>query len=146
MATTTSSKPDLSITTTEHPNAQRLRDGFASFARGDLDAVRASFTPDITWTTAGSGPLAGEHRGWDAVAEMFGTLITVTDGTFSMDLQSVVADDRHAVAIYDATSTTGGTTATLRFVMVDEMTNAGLVRATRVFAYDQEAADRHLSR
>ena len=35
---TTQTTPDLSIVRTEHPNAARLREGFAAFGRGDLDA------------------------------------------------------------------------------------------------------------
>ena len=65
MSTTT--KPDLSITTTDHPNALHLRDGFAAFARGDLDAVRATLTDNCTWTNGGNTAIAGSHTGWDAI-------------------------------------------------------------------------------
>lgn len=33
----------------EHPHIQLVRDSYAAFGRGDLDAVRALFDPDIVW-------------------------------------------------------------------------------------------------
>lgn len=143
MSTTT--KPDLSITTTEHPNVQRLREAFAAFSRGDLDTVRASMTEDCVWTNGGTGPLAGSYAGWDAIAQMFGRLLEITDGTFAMNVLSTQADGNYAIAIYDATSTVNGTTGTFRFVITDEMTPEGKVKATHSLAYDQAAADAHLS-
>lgn len=143
MSTTT--KPDLSITTTEHPNVGRLREGFAAFARGDLDAVRATLTDTCTWTNAGTSPIAGSHTGWAAIQEMFGTLINTTDGTFSMKVLSTVGDAKHAIAVYDATSTVKGVTATTRFVLIDDMTPEGKASAVHVLAYDQAAADAHFN-
>jgi ketosteroid isomerase-like protein len=144
MSTTT--KPDLSITTTDHPNAQRLRDGFAAFGRGDLDAVRATLTDNCTWTSGGSTAISGSYTGWDAIQQMFGTLVNTTDGTFSMNVLSTVADDQHAIAIYDATSTIKGVTETQRFVIIDDMTPEGKASAVHSLAYDQDAADAHFNR
>ena len=140
---TTQSTQGLSITTTDHPNATRMREAFAAFARGDLDAVRDSMAPDVVWTTAGSSRLAGTYRGWDEVLGMFGRYVEITGGTATIDLVSVVADDRHAVAIYDQTSTVDGRTETHRQVMVDEVTGEAKPSAVRLMAYDQAAADRH---
>ena len=141
MTTTTAS--DLTVTTTEHPNAQLLREGFAAFARGDLDFIRSTMTDDCTWTNAGDSPVAGSHRGWDEIVSMFGTLLETTGGTMAMELQSVLADDTCAVAIYDSTATVAGSTRTMRFVMIEEMVD-GKSRATQVMAYDQAAADAHM--
>ncbi len=142
---TTQITPDLSITRTEHPNAARLREGFAAFGRGDLEHVRREMTDDATWTNAGSSVLAGTYVGWDAIAEMFGKLFEATGGTFSMNLLSCLADDARAVAIYDATSTVAGQTRTMRFCFVQEINADGLATATTTLAYDQAAADAHLA-
>jgi hypothetical protein len=48
------------------------------------------------------------------------------------------------VAVYDSTSTVAGRTETYRWVLVDDVDPDGRTTATRVFGYDQEAADRHL--
>lgn len=142
---TTQITPDLSITRTEHPNAARLREGFAAFGRGDLEHVRKEMTADATWTNAGTSVLSGTYAGWDAISEMFGKLFEATGGTFSMDLLSCLADDARAVAIYDATSTVAGETRTMRFCFVQELNSEGLATATTTLAYDQAAADAHLS-
>ncbi len=142
---TTRTTPDLSIVRTEHPNAARLREGFAAFGRGDLEHVRREMAPDATWTNAGTSVLAGTYAGWDAIQGMFGRLFEATGGTFSMDLLSCLADEARAIAVYDATSTVAGETRTMRFCFVQEVDAEGLATATTTLAYDQEAADAHLS-
>lgn len=142
--TTTSTTPDTAGVT-EHPNARRIREAFEAFSRGDLETVRLSATDDATWTNAGSGPLAGTYRGWSEIVGMFGRLVELTGGTYRLEVRSVVADDSHGFAVYDSTSTVAGRTATNRWVLVDELAPDGRSTATRVFCYDQEAADRHLS-
>ena len=143
MSTTT--KPDLSLSTTDHPNVLALRRAFAAFAQGDLETVRQSMTDDAVWTNAGKSAISGRHAGWAAIATMFGTMLERTGGTFSMNVLSTLADDDHAIAVYDATSTVDGATATQRYVLVDDVTPDGRVSATHVFAYDQMASDAHLA-
>ncbi len=136
---------DLSTKAVEHPNVGRMREGFAAFSAGDLDAVRASMTPDATWTNGGANPLSGTHHGWDEIAAMFGKLMELTEFTFTMQVLDVMATDRHAVAVYDATSTIQGRTATHRWTIVDEVTPDGLVSAAHLLAYDQVAADAQMN-
>ena len=142
---TTRTSGDLSVTTAEHPNALRMRESFAAFARGDLETVRQNMTADVVWTNAGTSPLAGTHRGWDEVLAMFVRLTEITEGTFGIDLVSVLADDLHSVAIYDSTATIQGVTGTDRTVLVDELDANGKVRAVHLMAYDQATADARLS-
>jgi len=142
---TTKTTPDLSIVTTEHPNATRLREGFAAFARGDLDHVRGRLTDDCTWVIPGDSPMTGTYRGWDEIAGMFGTLFERTGGTFTMEVLSCLADDARAVAVYDGTGTVAGQTSTERFVMIEDLTPDGRARSVITLAYDQAAADAHMN-
>lgn len=142
---TTIKTDDLSIVRTEHPHAARLRDGFAAFARGDLDTVRATMAEDCVWTNAGTSVIAGSWTGWAEIEAMFVKLFEATDGTFSMQVLSVLADDERAVCIYDATSTVAGQTRTMRFALVEEFDADGLACQTNVLAYDQAAADAHMA-
>ena len=146
MTTTTTPTSDLSVHLSEAPSASRMRDAFTAFSAGDLDIVRASFAPDAVWINGGSSPLAGEHRGWEAISAMFGTLMKITDGTFSMKVISIVGDDHNAIAVYDTTSTVKGVTQTQRVCLVDELTPDGLVRSARMLPYDAVANDAHLNR
>lgn len=146
MATTTTAKNDLTIVRTEHPNATRLREAFAAFARGDLDAIRADMTETCTWTNAGTSALAGTYTGWDQISGMFGKLFEMTGGTVAMNVVSAIADDTHAIAIYDSTSTVGGVTETNRFILVDDLDAQGKITSTHSMAYDQAKADAHAAR
>ena len=82
-----------------HPNEELLRRGYAAFAAGDLDTVRAIFDDNIEWHTAGQGPLAGVYHGTDEVFGFFGRTFELSGGTFRVELHDVLANDRHAVAL-----------------------------------------------
>lgn len=138
---TTHVSPDLSIARTEHPNAARMRESFAAFDRGDLASVRAHLADDCVWTNYGSSPLAGAHRGWEAIEAMFVQLFTLTEGTFTTSLTAVLADDQRAVGLYEATMTLGGQTTTLPWVIVDRVGPDGRVLTADCICYDQAAAD-----
>ena len=47
-----------------HPNENLVREGFAAFGRGDMDAMRNQFfANDVRWHTAGRSLLAGDYEG-----------------------------------------------------------------------------------
>ena len=145
MATKTA-KDELSIVRTEHINATHLREGFAAFSRGDLDTVRALLADNCSWTVAGTGPLAGTVTGWTQIEKLFGRIIDITNGTVSLSVISCLADDTHAVAVYDVTSTIKGATETHRNVMVQEIGADGRATVVHDMALDQAAADAFISR
>ena len=134
-------KIDLSQNTASQANAQRLRDAFAAFDRGDLDHLRENSAKNCTWTNAGSSPIAGTFTGWDAIEGMLGKLFELTGGTFKTSVQSILSNDDQACAIYDATATINGETATHRYIVLDTYTSDGKVKTTDVVAFDQAAAD-----
>jgi ketosteroid isomerase-like protein len=55
-------------------NVQKLRDGYAAFARQDMPAVLQAFDEDIEWGVPDSLPFGGTYRGHDAVMRFFGEL------------------------------------------------------------------------
>ena len=131
---------------TDEPGVVRMRQAFGAFAKGDLATVQATFTSDIVWINSGDNPLSGEHRGWEQVEQMFGTLFELTGGTFTMDVLSIVGDAQHAVAIYDETATINGVTETHRACLVGELTPEGLTRLVRLLPYDQAANNAQFAR
>lgn len=139
--TTTDTTTGLSIQTDEPATAKRLRAAFAAFDNGDLEALQKEIAADATWTNAGSGPIAGEHRGWDQIVQMLGKLVEISDGTFKTKIVSILANDTQAAAVYDATATVNGKTATHRFFLIDDYDADGKVKSTNVVAYDQTSAD-----
>lgn len=84
-----------------HPNEDLVREGFAAFGRGDIDALRDQyFAGDIRWHVPGRSPVAGDYDGVAQVIEFFGRLFELSGGTLHLELHDVLADDEHAVALY----------------------------------------------
>ena len=59
----------------------------AMYRGGDIEAVRALLAPDVVWHVPGGSPIAGDHRGRDAVMDYFarrralaGGAMTIVDG------------------------------------------------------------------
>jgi ketosteroid isomerase-like protein len=96
----------------EHPNVARIRDGYAAFAKGDFDVLTDLFADNIVWHVTGRNQLAGDYRGRDAVFGFFARLMEVTDGTFSLDVHAVLADDEHGVALAIGTASRAGKNVT----------------------------------
>jgi uncharacterized protein len=67
-----------------HPNEDLVREGFAAFGRGDMDALRKQFfADDVRWHAAGRNPTSGEYEGTEQVLQFFARLVELTDGTLS---------------------------------------------------------------
>jgi ketosteroid isomerase-like protein len=85
----------------EHPNAIRIRDLFAAFRARDIDAIRDAISETAVWHFPGeTGRLAGSHSGHDGIFGFLARVSELTDGTFELDLEEVLANDRYAVAFF----------------------------------------------
>ena len=85
----------------EHPNAVRIRALFTAFANADIDTIRATIPEHAVWHFPGRrGKLAGSHRGRDAILAFLMNVAELTGGSFHLDLEDVVANDRHAIALF----------------------------------------------
>jgi ketosteroid isomerase-like protein len=83
-----------------HPNEDLVREGFAAFGRGDMDAVRKQFfAADVRWHAPGRSPLAGDYEGIEQVLQHFARIFELTGGTFSLELHDVLANEEHAVTL-----------------------------------------------
>jgi ketosteroid isomerase-like protein len=81
---------------------RRVVSGYVgALQRGDMSALRASFTPEATWTIRGDIPVAGTWTGPGEIldgflAKMTGTLDPGTPVT--QELHRIIADGDYAVA------------------------------------------------
>lgn len=116
----------------EHPNAARIRRGFAAFNVGDIDTLSELITEDAVQGMPGDHQLSGDHKGRQAIFEMYMRLAQVTDGTFRADLEAVYADDHVAVAIYRATGRRNGRALDQRSALIFEMIDGRATRLTDV--------------
>ena len=86
-----------------HPNEDLVREAFAAFGRGDIDALqRQYFDPGIRWHFPGRGPLAGDHEGVAQVAGMLAQPAELSGGTHSIELHDVIGNDDHVVVLATA--------------------------------------------
>jgi ketosteroid isomerase-like protein len=85
----------------EHPNTQIVRDLFTAFRQGDVSRVEEILTPDSVWHFPGrNGQLAGAHRGRDAIVAFLMKVMVLTEGSFHLELEAVLANDSTAVALF----------------------------------------------
>ena len=85
----------------EHPNVATVRDLFAAFRSGDVERIIAAVPVDLVWHFPGRrGGLAGAHSGRDAVLGFLARVMELTEGTFHLDLETIVGDERVVVALF----------------------------------------------
>jgi len=92
----------------DHPNASRMKNGYAAFAKGDMATLTDLFADDVVWHLLGNNQLSGVYRGRDAVFATFAKTAELSGGTFNVEVHDVVANDEHAVALTRATGTREG--------------------------------------
>lgn len=125
----------------EHQNAVRIREGYAAFARGDFALLNDLLADDLVWHHGGRSHLAGDYLGRDAVYELFGKLIEVTQGTFRMDLEAAFANDELGVALVLASSRVDGQNVVAREAHIMRMRDGKVVEfwytSTDQYAFDE---------
>jgi uncharacterized protein len=128
-----------------HPNEDLVREGFAAFGRGDMDALRKQFfADDVRWHAAGRNPTSGDYEGTEQVLQFFARLVELTDGTLSLELHDVLANDEHAVALVTVRGERAG--KQLNDHMVETMhIRDGKVAEVWVHTTDLYAVDEFLS-
>lgn len=94
----------------EHPNAARIRALFRAFHERDLAAIREAIAEDAVWHFPGENRLAGSHRGHAGIFGFLARVGQLTDGSFALALEDVVANDRLAVAFFRGSGSRAGRT------------------------------------
>lgn len=124
----------------EHPNATLVRGAYAAFGKGDIAALDDVFAEDIRWHEPGRNQLAGDYEGRTAVYELFGRLMAVTEGSFRMEVRSILADDEYAMTLVDVAAHRGDRSFTVTNVHVSRM-SGGKVAEFWETSGDQYAQD-----
>jgi uncharacterized protein len=123
-----------------HPNEALVRRAFDAFASGDVETLRGLMDPDSVWHAPGRNPLAGDHRGVEAILGYFAKTMELTGGSFRTELHDVVANDEHAVSLFVARGQREGKTLEARNVLVTHVRD-GKLGETWLFPGDQYASD-----
>jgi ketosteroid isomerase-like protein len=115
----------------EHPNAALVRRLFASFGNDPM-AISAALARDVSWRVPGNTVMSGEYHGRREVVEFLRRTGLETDGTYRSRLQTVLADDDWAVAIYRATGSRNGIDLDIEQALVIRVADGVLQDVTAV--------------
>jgi len=124
-----------------HPNEDRLRGGYQAFQTGNMDALRNEYlTPEVVWHAPGRSPISGDFKGVDEVLGNFAKSFELTDGTFSVELHDVLANDEHGVALATVKGERNGKKLNDNYTHVVHFRD-GQVAESWVHQWDQYAVD-----
>ncbi|MEA2645929.1 MAG: uncharacterized protein QOE92_1012 [Chloroflexota bacterium] len=84
---------------TREQNEKTFRDGYDAFGRGDMEAVKEFFHPDIVWHVGGHNIQSGDYKGHDDVIGFFLKSFELTDGTLKFEVHDVIANEEHSIAL-----------------------------------------------
>lgn len=124
----------------EHPNVEILREGYALFNKGDMQAAMESWADDIVWHAGGHSPLSGDYRGKQEVAGFFAKMQEMGVTSMNLEVHDILANDEHAVVMIDSHTQRGDRTYEGKAVHVWHIREG---KATEFWgvALDQAAAD-----
>ena len=126
----------------EHPNMTLAREGFDGFVTLDLPALSRQLAPDVVYHFPGRSPLAGAHKGKDAVLDFFVNAFRYTVGTLNVRLKELLADANHAVLYWSNTAHLPGTDLRLSADICEVLTlKDGKVVEAHWFVDNQRAFD-----
>jgi len=89
----------------EHPDMQAVRKVMQTASAGDFAALQQLLTRDCVVHVAGSHPIAGEHKGQDAVLDMVRRFREESNETVHAEPQQLFLDGRgHVIGVYRLTA------------------------------------------
>lgn len=113
-----------------------------SIHAGDVEAVLASFDPEITWVNdETAGPWAGTFQGVDAVAGMVLEFQLFFGGTFAQEVIDLATSSRRIVSIIRETATKDGHAFANDSVWIAEIVH-GRTTSMHTLSLDPEPARR----
>jgi acyl-CoA thioesterase FadM/ketosteroid isomerase-like protein len=108
------------VSASAHRNQELLsefrRDQRAMYAGGPLEAVADRLTEDVVWHVPGRSPIAGDHRGRDAVVAYFRQRRELADNTLRIEIRESLADEVAVVELADGHACLAGEDASWRTV------------------------------
>lgn len=82
-----------------HPNERLLRDEYRARSDRDDRSLADVFAKDIVWHVPGKSAIAGEYRGRAQVIEYVRRRRALTDDTFEVTVEDVLANDEDGFVI-----------------------------------------------
>ena len=116
-----------------HPNEDLVRQGYAAFGSGDLDALQNRFfAEDIRWHFPGKSQFGGDYKGMGEVLGWLGRSFEASGGTVRIELHDVIGNDEHVVALTTVRAERAGKQLEDRTVQVFHINDG---KATEVWSH-----------
>jgi uncharacterized protein len=121
-------------------NAALIKSAYDAFGRGDTQSVFAVFAEDILWHVPGRGPLSRGYRGHAEVAGFFEHFMGLSEGTFQLKIDEILANRDRVVVLCTESASRAGRSWSSRQVHVWTVKDG---RATAFWEYegDQQGED-----
>jgi ketosteroid isomerase-like protein len=123
-----------------HPNEEVARSATEALSKGDMEGFLSHHSNDIVVHFPGRGPMAGDYRGKDGVAQMFQRQMQMLDSPPEIENHDVLANDDHAVVLNKVRGTRGGQTLEQQQVVVIHLKGGKIAEVWLQFS-DQQAMD-----
>jgi ketosteroid isomerase-like protein len=89
----------MALTTTAQANKELIETAYAAFAQGDVPTVMQVFDDNILWHVPGRGPLSRDYHGHAEVLGFFQRFMELSQGTFRIRVDDVLANDQRVIAL-----------------------------------------------
>ena len=83
----------------EQANQALIERAYDAFAQGDIPTVLVTLAEDILWHVPGRGPLSRDYHGHAEVLEFFRHFMELSEGTFRIAVDSVLAKDDRVIVL-----------------------------------------------
>jgi ketosteroid isomerase-like protein len=82
-----------------HTHEQMLMTLYEAVASGDVETVMGLLTDDIEFCVYSRSPMAGSYSGKDEALRFFGKLVRAYGDTFEVQIQDILANDKHGAVL-----------------------------------------------
>jgi uncharacterized protein len=123
-----------------HPNEEIARRATEALTKGDVESFLANHADDVVVHFPGRGPMAGDYRGKDGVAEMLQRQMQMIDAPPEIETHDIVANDDHTVVLNKTKASRGGKVLEQDQVVVMHIDDGKIAEVWLQFS-DQQAMD-----
>jgi ketosteroid isomerase-like protein len=123
-----------------HRNEEVARSATEAIAKRDIEGFLGHHADDVVLHFPGRGPMAGDYRGKDGLAQLFQRQMEILDAPPEVENHDVLANDDHAVVLNRVKGTRGGKTLDQQQVVVMHIKDGKIAEVWLQFS-DQQTMD-----
>lgn len=120
-------------------NAALVRDLWDAVSKSDVGAVERLCHEELAWHASGRGPMAGDHRGRNAVIEYLASIGEAAD-RFDSELEHVLVNDELVAVLFHVSGERAGRRLDTGFVLIVRVEGDRIAEVWAV-PRDQHAVD-----